>query len=120
LQLSTLGRTGITHWLQGNNDAQGAFVKAWDNWITTHPGQENQYFDWLNRPSNDPRGGFGVQQWDPRVFQFMRLSPNNVTEDGETVNERREFLNAMSAPEKKRFLSRIQEYEQRGLLGTAQ
>lgn len=78
LTLSKLGREGITQWLLGSVDAQKTMINQWNGWLQGHPGQDNQFYNWLNaKYMPDGTKGFDATNFDPRVFQYERMDPND-------------------------------------------
>lgn len=83
IQMSKLGRTGVIHMLSGNLDAISQQRNEWmaykNGQIDGRPHADNEYRDWVYKFNNgidpvtnkrDPSARF-----DPRVFQFARMSP---------------------------------------------
>jgi hypothetical protein len=106
LELSKLGRSGITHWLQGNVDAQSLMQSEWSKYLQANPGREQDYQNWLYAPQS--QGGFDVRSFDPRVFQYERMAPE----------EQAKFQAQMSRKgELARFAGNVRDYEQRGWTG---
>ena len=106
LELSKLGRSGITHWLQGNVDAQSLMQSEWSKYLQANPGREQDYQSWLYAPRS--QGGFDVRSFDPRVFQYERMAPE----------EQAKFQAQMSRKgELARFAGNVRDYEQRGWTG---
>lgn len=100
LGLSKLGRNGIINMLLGNQDAQRTL---WGEWLKS--GKKPAEFDqWL--------GQFNAS-FDPRVFQYERMSPD----------EQQKFLDIIKKTGAKgelgRFTKRLQDYEGKGWIGNA-
>ncbi len=109
LQLSRLGRQGITHWLLGNNDAMMAMQQEWAKWIGAHPNREGDYYAWQNGQLPDADGkGFDIAKFDPRVFQYERMTPEEQGTFRSMIKGRGELT---------RFANNVKEYEQRGWIG---
>jgi hypothetical protein len=109
LNLSKLGAAGITHWLQGNVDAQSFLQSQWSNWLSDHPGHEQDYPNWLNGKVPGGLAG-GIKNFDPRVFQFERMAPE---EQAEFVKQLRgNGVGALA-----RFRDNVNRYRQNGWTG---
>ncbi len=102
LDLSKLGRAGMTHYLQGVNDAEGRVAQEWGDWIATHQGQEGRHLSWLN--GKEPDSTMNIKQFDPRVFQYARMSPE----------ERVEFRKQMSKTQRDTLNQHAEDYQKRG------
>ncbi len=102
LDLSKLGRTGMTHYLQGTNDAETNVANEWENWITAHPGQQGRFLSWLN--GKEPGSTMNISQYDPRVFQYAKMSPE----------ERVEFRRQMTPAQRNTLNQHAEDYQKRG------
>ncbi len=102
LDMSKLGRAGMTHYLQGINDAEARVASEWQDWITAHPGQEGRHLSWLS--GKEPGSTMDIKQFDPRVFQYARMSPD----------ERVEFRKQMTDAQRKTLNQHAEDYQKRG------
>jgi hypothetical protein len=102
LDLSKLGRAGMTHYLQGTNDAEGRIASEWENWISANQGQEGRYLSWLN--GKEPGSTVDIKQFDPRVFQYAKMSQD----------ERVEFRKQMTDAQRKTLNQHAEDYQKRG------
>lgn len=97
LHLSRLGRKGIIHVLQGNVDSDIALRKEWQRYrggmVDGKQHADLEFRDWLAKFQEGYDFKTGkvdrANRWDPRVFQFMRMGPD----------ERKEFLTMVKDPE---------------------
>lgn len=93
LQLSKLGRDGIINMLHGNFDAIEATRTAWMDYknglVDGRQHADNEYRDWIHRFNRGVDFKTGkldpAARFDPRVFQFARMTPT----------QRKEFLSIM-------------------------
>lgn len=107
LEMSRQGREGVITWLQGIVDSQNLVGKKWGEWLSTHPGQEGQFYNWA---SGRVPGGINMSSFDMRVFQFERM--NEQQQD--------EFLASMkSKGEREEFLTHHRDYDRQGWLEDA-
>lgn len=66
LELSKLGREGITNMLLGNVDAQRTQINEWHKALASGQYKDQDFYDWVNRFN---------KTFDPRVFQYARMAP---------------------------------------------
>jgi hypothetical protein len=84
LTLSKLGRKGLIHVLQGNNDIPPVIQNEWMDYknglVDGNVHDVGEYRDWLYKFQQgvDPVTGRKdpAKRFDPRVFQYMRMTPD--------------------------------------------
>ncbi len=119
LLMSKIGREGVIKVLNGNNDAIEAQRGAWldyKNGLTDgREHTEKEYRDWLHKfnrgydfRTGKPDAG---AQFDPRVFQYARLSPE------ERVEFRREMI---PKDQMKTFAAKLGKATERGWINLGQ
>jgi hypothetical protein len=95
LELSRLGRKGITNVLLGNVDAQRTVTNEWQKALRSGQWLDQDFHDWINQFNR----GF-----DPRVFQYARMD----------ADERVKFRSLMSPSVQKQFAGHLQDAMKRG------
>ena len=100
LNLSKLGRTGITHWLLGTNDAMQTMQKAWAQSGLA----PQQFLGWMNGRVPVANGTFDINSFDPRVLQYARMTPQ----------ERTVFRSQMQPTAQAEFGAHLTDYTNRG------
>ncbi len=109
LDLSKLGRQGITHWLLGNNDAMQTMAGEWAKWIAQHPNMEGEFQHWMyNQLPSGMGQGFDINRFDPRVFQYERMTPEEKASFEGMIKGKGEMA---------RFAKNVKAYEQKGWTG---
>jgi hypothetical protein len=104
---SRLGRSGIIHWLQGNNDVENLIATRWQKWLSMpeHAGMQGQFQNWLRTMPD----GMHIANLDPRVFQYERM----------TADEQAQFRKMLKPGELGEFHRTLQRYERDGWLKDA-
>lgn len=99
LYLSQIGRSGITHMLQGNVDSIVAKNNAWNAYangeVDGTPHSPAEFGTW-NRQFN--------ANFNPRVFQYASMTPD----------ERTKFRSTMSPQQQQKLYNQAQDYQSKG------
>jgi|HubBroStandDraft_2_1064218.scaffolds.fasta_scaffold00063_12 hypothetical protein len=76
LEMSRYGRDGVIDMLQGNQDAQDTMRNIWFQ-AKRNGAPSNSYYDFTQTLGNEPLNPKTGAKFDPRVFQFNRMSRDN-------------------------------------------